>query len=158
MSAPPPQPISLPPAPVPSVITTHPILGIFGVLLGAMIQTGRLFGGEAGTAFILHFVAVREQFHSNILGLGVHLGEPAASQRLLGLSAAMAVKSTGPDRAMGRAAEILGLQVRQQASTLAISDRFTLVARSVGCCLIVAACMERVPTQYQQVVTAAKAA
>lgn len=118
-------------------------------------QTVRLFGGEAGSAFMLHFLSVREQFHSNILGLGVHFGEPATRQRLLGLSAAMAAKSSGPDAAMGRAAEILGLQVRQQAFTLAISDCFTLVAWSVVCCLIVVACMERVPTQYQQVVAAA---
>ncbi len=37
-------------------------------------QTVRLFGGEAGAAFMQHFIAVREQFHSNILGLGVQLG------------------------------------------------------------------------------------
>jgi MFS transporter, DHA2 family, multidrug resistance protein len=118
-------------------------------------QTVRLFGGEVGSAFILHFLSVREQFHSNILGLGVHFGEPATSQRLLGLSAAMASKSSGTDAAIGRAGEILGLQVRQQAFTLGISDCFTLVAWSVVCCLIVVACMARVPTQYQQVVTAA---
>ena len=118
-------------------------------------QTVRLFGGEAGTAFMQHFLSVREQFHSNILGLGVHFGEPATSQRLLGLSAAMAAKSPGSGAAMGRAGEILGLQVRQQAFTLAINDCFTLVAWSVVCCLIVVACMARVPTQYQQVVVAA---
>ncbi len=118
-------------------------------------QTVRLFGGEAGTAFLLHFLSVREQFHSNILGLGVQLGEPATSQRLLGLSAALASKSPGTQTAIGRAGEILGLQVRQQAFTLAITDCFTLVAWSVVCCLIVVACMARVPTQYQQVVTAA---
>jgi DHA2 family multidrug resistance protein len=122
-------------------------------------QTVRLFGGEAGSSFLQHFLSVREQFHSNTLGLGVHFGEPATSQRLLGLSAAMAAKSSGTDAAIGRAGEILGLQVRQQAFTLAISDCFTLIAWSVVCCLIVIACMARVPTQYQQVVAApAKAA
>ncbi len=122
-------------------------------------QTVRLFGGEAGAAFMQHFIAVREQFHSNILGLGVQLGDAATRQRLLSLSAAMASKSSGTDTAIGRAAEILGLQVRQQAFTLAITDSFTLIAWSVVCCLIVVACMERVPTQYQQVVAAtAKAA
>jgi len=118
-------------------------------------QTVRLFGGQAGTAFMLHFLAAREQFHSNILGLGVQLGEPATRQRLLGLTAGMTPSSAGPDAALGRAAEILGLQVRQQAFTLAIADCFTLVAWSVVCCLIVVACMARVPTQYQQVVAAA---
>jgi MFS transporter, DHA2 family, multidrug resistance protein len=122
-------------------------------------QTVRLIGGEAGAAFMQHFIAVREQFHSNILGLGVNLGDPATSQRLHGLSAAIAAKSPGSDAALGRAAEILGLQVRQQAFTLAITDSFTLVAWAVVGCLVVVACMARVPTQYQQVITAqAKAA
>jgi DHA2 family multidrug resistance protein len=117
-------------------------------------QTVRLFGGEMGVAFMQHFISTREQFHSNILGLGVQLGEPATNQRLLGLSAGMLSRSPGLTTAVGRAAEILGLQVRQQAFTLAITDSFQLVASSVVCCLIVVACMARVPTQYQQVVKA----
>jgi DHA2 family multidrug resistance protein len=117
-------------------------------------QTLRLFGGEAGVAFMQHFLSSREQFHSNILGLGVQPGLPATDQRLLGLSAGMAAHSPGLATAIGRAGEILGLQVRQQAFTLAITDSFTLVAFSVVCCLIVIACMAQVPTQYQQIITA----
>ena len=37
-------------------------------------QTVRLFGGEVGATFMQHFLATREQFHSNILGLSVQLG------------------------------------------------------------------------------------
>jgi DHA2 family multidrug resistance protein len=100
------------------------------------------------------FLATREQFHSNILGLGVQLGEPATYQRLLGLSAAMKSQSSSLSAATGRAAEVLGLQVKQQAFTLAITDSFMLVAWSVVFCLIVVACMAPVPTQYRQVVQA----
>jgi len=122
-------------------------------------QTLRLFGGEAGAAFMQHFIAVREQFHSNILGLGVQLGEPATSQRLGSLSAGASSHSNGTAAAIARAGKILGLQVRQQAFTLAITDSFTVVAWSVVCGLVVIACMRRVSTQYQQVVIAdAKAA
>jgi DHA2 family multidrug resistance protein len=106
-----------------------------------------------------HFIGVREQFHSNILGLGVQLGEPATSQRLGSLSAGAASHSNGTAAAIARAGKILGLQVRQQAFTLAITDSFTVVAWSVVCGLVVIACMRRVSTQYQQVVIAdAKAA
>ncbi len=115
-------------------------------------QTVRLFGGQMGAALMQHFISTREQFHSNILGLGVQLGEPATTQRLLGLGAAMRSQSSGIGEAAGRAADILGLQVRQQAFTLAITDSFTLVALSVVCCLVVVACMARVPTQYRQVI------
>jgi DHA2 family multidrug resistance protein len=115
-------------------------------------QTVRLIGGEAGAAFMQHFLAIREQFHSNILGLGVQLGDPSTRQRLLGLSAGLSSQSAG--NAAARAGEILGLQVRRQAFTLAITDSFTLVAWSVVGCLCVVACMTRVSTQYQQVVAA----
>ena len=118
----------------------------------AYFQTVRLLGGEMGAAFMQHFLSVREQFHSNILGLGVQLGQPATNQRLLGLSAGMLSRSPGLTTATGRAGEILGLQVRQQAFTLAITDSFMLVAFSVVCCLIVVAIMAPVPTQYRQVI------
>jgi DHA2 family multidrug resistance protein len=107
-----------------------------------------------GVAFLQHFLSTREQFHSNILGLGVQLGQPATDQRLLGLGAGMLSHTSGLTAAAGRAAEILGLQVRQQAFTLAITDSFLLVAWSVVFCLIVIACMARVPTQYRQVMKA----
>jgi DHA2 family multidrug resistance protein len=117
-------------------------------------QTVRLLGGEMGVAFMQHFLFTREQFHSNMLGLSVQLGQPATNQRLHDLSAGMLSHSSGLTAATGRAGEILGLQVKQQAFTLAITDSFMLVAVSVVCCLIVIACMARVPTQFRQVVQA----
>ena len=128
------------------IVTTLPWLGVAGVLLGAMIATctGRLMG---------HFTAVREEFHSNILGLNVRLGNYLTDHRFLGLGYAFAPHSTG-SAAAGRAAKVLGLQVRQQAFTLAISDSFLLVAACCVACLLVVAFMSRVPTQYRQVVAA----
>jgi MFS transporter, DHA2 family, multidrug resistance protein len=116
-------------------------------------QTIRLFGGELGSASFGHFIAVREEFHSNMLGLNVHRGNILTDHRLGGLGYAFAPHSTGPT-VVGRAAEVLGLQVRQQAFTLAISDSFLLVASCCVSCLVVVAFMSTVPTQYQQVVVA----
>lgn len=116
-------------------------------------QTVRLFGGELGGVFMGHFIAVREEFHSNMLGLKVQLGDILADHRLLGLGHAFSPHSTGP-MAIGRAAEVLVLQVRQQAFTLAISDSFLLVAACCAACLVVVAFMSTVPTQYRQVVAA----
>jgi MFS transporter, DHA2 family, multidrug resistance protein len=73
---------------------------------------------------------------------------------LLGLGAAMAQHTTDKATASRQAGEILGLQIRQQAFTLAITDSFTLVAWAAALCLVVIACMEHVPTQYRQVVAA----
>ena len=117
-------------------------------------QTIRLFGGEAGVAFMQHFLSVREQFHSNALGLGVQFGQTATNQRLFALTAGMASRSPDLATAAERAAEILGLQVKQQAFTLAITDSFLLIAWSVVCCLLVVANMQRVPMQYQHVISA----
>ncbi len=117
-------------------------------------QTLRLLGGEAGVAFMQHFISMREQFHSNTLGLGVQLGLPSTYQRLLALSAGMVSRAPGVTTATERGAEILGLQIRQQAFTLAITDSFQLIAWAVVCCLVVVGCMQRVPMQYQQVVSA----
>jgi DHA2 family multidrug resistance protein len=121
-------------------------------------QTLRLLGGEAGAVLLQHFISVREQFHSNALGLGVQGGRLATDQRLLALSAGMAPRASGLTTAAGRAVAILGLQVRQQAFTLAIDDSFLLIAWSVVCCLLVVSCMQRVPTQYQQVTSASAGA
>jgi DHA2 family multidrug resistance protein len=114
-------------------------------------QTVRLLGGEIGTAVMQHFLSSREQFHSNMLGLGVQLGQTATDHRLLALKAGMATHASGPDIASARAVELLTLQVREQAFTLAIVDSFALVAYASIACLFVVACMGRVQTQYRQV-------
>jgi MFS transporter, DHA2 family, multidrug resistance protein len=116
-------------------------------------QVTRLFGGERGSTFMGHFIAVREQFHSNMLGLNVQLGNSLTDSRLLGLQHAFAPHSTGLT-AMGRAAEVLGLQIRRQAYTLAISDSFLLVATCCVACLVVVSFMSKVPTEYRQVTAA----
>jgi MFS transporter, DHA2 family, multidrug resistance protein len=116
-------------------------------------QVTRLFGGEMGSTFMGHFIAVREEFHSNTLGLNVQLGNTLTDSRLLGLQHAFGSRSTGLTAA-GRAAEVLGLQVRQQAFTLAISDSFLLLATCCVACLVVVAFMSTVPTQYREVTAA----
>jgi len=116
-------------------------------------QVTRLFGGEMGSTFMGHFIAVREEFHSNMLGQNVQFGNSLTDSRLLGLRYAFAPHSTGPT-AMGRAAEVLGLQVRQQAYTLAIPDSFLLPATCCVACLVVVSFMSKVPTQYRQVTDA----
>jgi MFS family permease len=90
-------------------------------------------------------------FTTNVATLGVQLGDTATQQRLFFLGGAMAPRSTGGNMVIGRALELLSLQVRQQAFTLAIADSFRLVAWSTVCSVIVLACTTRVPTQYRQV-------
>jgi MFS transporter, DHA2 family, multidrug resistance protein len=88
----------------------------------------RLFGGQIGVAFMTRFISVREQFHSNLLGLHVEVGNWLTDERVRMLSAGLFPGSAGPEEAQHRAVGILGQQVRAQAYTLAIADAFILIS------------------------------
>jgi len=87
----------------------------------------RLFGGQIGVAAMTRFIAVREQFHDNMLGLYVQRGSWLTDHRVRMLAAGVLPQSTDGQEALQRAATILGLQVRAQAYTLATSDGFVLI-------------------------------
>jgi DHA2 family multidrug resistance protein len=91
----------------------------------------RLFGGEIGSVAMGRFIDLREQFHSNLLGLHVDVGAWLTVQRLQALSAGLFPGSDGSQEAQQRAGEILSQQVRGQAYTLAIGDAFLLIAWTV---------------------------
>jgi DHA2 family multidrug resistance protein len=88
----------------------------------------RIFGGEAGSAFMQHFIAVREKFHSNVIGLHAEAGNWLTDERLRLLAGGVGSNSTGMDEAQRRSAALLGGQVRQQAYTLAYMDGFMMIA------------------------------
>jgi MFS transporter, DHA2 family, multidrug resistance protein len=87
----------------------------------------RIFGGQIGVAAMTRFIAVREQFHSNMLGLYVQRGDWLTEHRLRMLAGGLLPRSTDGLEAHQRATTILGLQVRAQAYTLATSDGFILI-------------------------------
>ena len=88
----------------------------------------RIFGGQVGVTAMTRFLSVREQFHSNLLGLRVQLGSWITDERVRLLAAGLAPQSAGTDEAQYRAVGLLTQQVRAQAYTLATSDSFTLIA------------------------------
>lgn len=87
----------------------------------------RIFGGQVGVAVMTRFITVREEFHSNLLGLHVQVGSWLTDERVRMLSGGLLPASTGPEEAQYRAVGILSQQVRAQAYTLAISDGFILI-------------------------------
>jgi DHA2 family multidrug resistance protein len=60
------------------------------------------------------------------------------------------------DVALGRAAELLGLTVRKQAYTLAITDCFWVIAFAALICLFAVASVRSLDIQYKHVIAAAK--
>jgi DHA2 family multidrug resistance protein len=92
----------------------------------------RLMGGEIGAVTLGRFLSVREQFHSNLLGLSVDSGNWITTERLGGLGAAMWPLSSGAEEAQARSAALLAGQVKVQAFTMASSDAFLLIAWTIA--------------------------
>ena len=105
----------------------------------AFIHMVRLFGGEIGTAFMQRLIAVREQLHSNLIGLHVDAAGWLSAERLTLLAGGVATASSGTDEAQQRAVVLLSGQVGQQAFTLAYIDGFLIIACvCVGIMLLIA--------------------
>jgi DHA2 family multidrug resistance protein len=102
----------------------------------AFMHTMRIMGGQIGAVTLGHFITVREEFHSNVIGQYVDAGSWQVAERLHGLAAAMAPLSAGSDEAAARSAALLAGQVRAQAFTLAFSDAFMLIAWIIAAYLL----------------------
>jgi MFS transporter, DHA2 family, multidrug resistance protein len=96
--------------------------------IAATIQIARLLGSEAGTAVIQTFVRVREQVYSNLIGLHLIVGSPAAEQATAQFAVPFGNRPTGLGDTAAQGAGILGNLVRREAYVLAYIDAFWLVA------------------------------
>ena len=94
---------------------------------GALLQTGRLFGAELGSAFMQTFVRMREQLYSNLIGLHVTTGSSLSIERLQDYANAVTSRSVGEVAAHARATALLAQAVRGQAYVLAFIDGFMIL-------------------------------
>jgi MFS transporter, DHA2 family, multidrug resistance protein len=114
---------------------------------GAVLQTGRLFGAELGTAFIETFIRKREQIYSNLIGLHVTTGSPFTDQRLQHYAGAVAGRSVGQPEANARATALLAHAVQSQAYVLAFIDGFMIVGFAVIAVLLLMLLLRDPPAQ-----------
>src|SRR5262249_50591160 len=114
----------------------------------SFFHTIRLFGGEVGTSVMQRLVTVREQFHSNMLGLGVDPGDWLTDERLRMLTGGVSSGSSGIEEAQKRAVVLLGGQVKQQAYTLAIQDGFISIAGVALGIIVLIAFMRRMKIYF----------
>ena len=104
------------------------------VTIGAFIQMSRLFGGEIGVGFMQTFVRVREQVHSNLLGLHVEELTVATLDRLALYRSAVGSRMADQTEAASQAIRLLANAVAKQASVLSYIDGFQAAATvAVGC-------------------------
>jgi DHA2 family multidrug resistance protein len=96
--------------------------------MAAVIQTGRLFGNEVGSAFIQSFVRVREQVHSNLLGLHLSQGADLTDSTVAQLAGLFTDRPLGTGDVAGQSLDAIGNLVRREAYVLAYIDGFWTVA------------------------------
>jgi MFS transporter, DHA2 family, multidrug resistance protein len=108
----------------------------------SFIHCVRLFGGEVGTALMQRLVSVREQFHSNMIGLHVDGGNWLTSERLAAIGHGVLPNSMGSEEAQARAALVLGGQVKVQAYSLAYSDGYLAIALVAALAVVLIAFMK----------------
>jgi MFS transporter, DHA2 family, multidrug resistance protein len=111
--------------------------------IGTLFQTVRLFGGEIGTAFMQTFVRVREQVHSNLIGLHVDSLGGLTADRLAAYRSAMSVHTSDAAVAAARATSLLGAAVAKQAAVLSYIDGFLAAAVGALVCLMLTALLRR---------------
>ncbi|MCM3873160.1 MAG: MFS transporter [Pyrinomonadaceae bacterium] len=108
----------------------------------SFIHCIRLFGGEAGTAIMQRLITVREQFHSNMIGLHVEAGNWLTGERVHLLTQGLFPGSVGAEEAQARAALLLGGQVKLQAYTMAYADGYLAIACVAMFAIVLIACMK----------------
>jgi MFS transporter, DHA2 family, multidrug resistance protein len=114
----------------------------------AFFHTIRIFGGTLGAILMGHFIADREKFHSNLLGLHVQHGSWITDGSIRQMTAGFYAKSAGLPQAAGRAVDIVGGRLRLQAYTLSLIDGFYLVAWASVIALVLVALLRKPPLRY----------
>jgi len=99
-----------------------------------------------------HFIAQREKFHSNLLGLHVQQGNWITDGSIRQLTAGFFAKSSGLAEATGRAVGIMSGRVRLQAYTLSLTDGFYLIAAVCIATMLLNAFLRASPLKYGDLV------
>jgi DHA2 family multidrug resistance protein len=114
----------------------------------AFFHTVRIFGGSIGAILMGRFIAEREKFHSNLLGLHVQHGNWITDGSIRQLTAGLFGKSSGLGQATGRAVDVVSARLRLQAYTLSLIDGFYLVAWASVVALVLVALLRESPLKY----------
>src|ERR1700722_4627417 len=114
----------------------------------AYFHTIRIFGGTIGAILMGRFIAEREKFHSNVLGLHVQHGSWITDANIRQMTAGLFAKSSGLADAAGRAVDVTGGGGCFQTYTLWFFDGFYLVAWASVIALVLVALLRDTPLKY----------
>ncbi|KQT45713.1 hypothetical protein ASG47_12210 [Devosia sp. Leaf420] len=93
----------------------------------AVFLTTQSLGGLLGSAIFSTFVALREQFHSNVLAQGITLLDPVVVQRIQAYGGAYGRVLTDPTQRNTQGLTLLTQSLTQQSWVLAYNDLFLLI-------------------------------
>jgi MFS transporter, DHA2 family, multidrug resistance protein len=127
------------------VLVARSIVPAEALTIGCLLQLSRLFGGEIGTAFMQTFVRVREQVHSNLIGLHVANSAGPTLDRLATYAGHLGAYVSDVGLAATQASKLLANAVAVQANVLAYQDGFAAAAVGAFACLALIALMRRGP-------------
>ena len=127
------------------VMTIRSISPADALTIGSLLQISRLFGGEIGTAFMQTFVRIREQLHSNLVGLHIDSIAGLTTDRLAGYKAALNAHTADAATSAAQATRLLTTTVAQQAAVLSYIDGFLVAAFGAFLCLLLVALMRPAP-------------
>jgi DHA2 family multidrug resistance protein len=97
---------------------------------------------------VQRLVSVREQYHSNMIGLHVDSGNWLTSEHTRILTGGLFSGSPGLEDAQGRAALMRGGQVKLEAYTLAYSDGYIAIAFVAALAITLIALMKPVKIYF----------
>jgi MFS transporter, DHA2 family, multidrug resistance protein len=126
-----------------TVLLVRSLVPAEALTIGCLLQISRLFGGEIGTAFMQTFLRVREQLHSNIIGLHIIQGGVITTDRLAAYARAFSAHVADPGLVAVQADRLLAMAVVIQANVLAYQDGFLAAALGAVLCLLLIALMSR---------------
>jgi MFS transporter, DHA2 family, multidrug resistance protein len=126
-----------------TVLLVRSLVPAEALTIGCLLQISRLFGGEIGTAFMQTFLRVREQLHSNIIGLHIIQGGVITTDRLAAYARALSAHVADPGLVAVQADRLLAMAVVIQANVLAYQDGFLAAALGAVLCLLLIALMSR---------------
>src|SRR5207245_4720349 len=98
--------------------------------------------GEIARVSLQRLYAVREKFHSSIIGCLVEIGNWFTDERLRMRTGGLYPGSSGLEESQERAVSLLAGQVKKQAYTLAYIDGFIMIAWVCAGIIILIACMK----------------
>ena len=132
----------------------HHVSPANSLTFGALVQVGRLFGGELGTSGLAVFVRKAEQVHSHLIGEHVAGSDALTSARLVAYTQLFDRASQGVGVAQQRGVALLVGAVRQQAVTLATLDGFLLAGTVAAAASVVCVALRRAPAPAAAIVPA----